>query len=113
MATNREVQREAEARYRERRRLTKDHGDYDWVAVLRVYNGDEICRKLTSPEKVELVRLILRAGGTAREHSERMNQREDTVWHWLHRYGERARAAGLDDPLRFCFLPEEALTVVT
>jgi len=102
------ARRASKARSRAARRVRASHGSYDWVVVLNYYNGRKVDRELTSPEKVEVVRLILREG-SVREHAERRGRPVQAVWDLVKSFEEQARAIGLDQPLRFCFLPEHEL----
>ncbi|WP_434439697.1 hypothetical protein [Lentzea sp. E54] len=76
--------------------------------VLNFYEGREVNRDLTSAEKVEVVRLVLRAGNL-REFAERRGMPQQAAWDLVKSFEDRARAIGLDQPLRFCFLPEHEL----
>lgn len=87
---------------------------YDWVVVKRHWDGQAVDRDLSSAEKVEIVRLTLRATARGQASSwwavaQKMGMKLETLEQWIVRYRARAEKIGLDSQLRFCFLPDAEL----
>lgn len=83
--------------------------DYDWVVVSKFWCGRPVGRKLTYSEKAEIVRLMLRHGGSALYYADRFGMKEDALYRWIVTHRSAALESGLSDPLRFQFLPEELI----
>jgi transposase-like protein len=87
----------------------RKYPDYDWVAVHRFWAGRANGLKLNRQEKAEIVRLMLRDGRDCGYFSQRFGMNVDALWRWVRDYRPRALEVGLSEPLRFQFLPEEAI----
>lgn len=83
-----------------RRRPLRD-AQYDWVIVFRVLGGRKPPRHLTSYERIEVIRLVLRSGIPLDTHpvTEAIGGRQ--VQRWLVAHKQSALLVGLDWQLRF------------
>lgn len=85
---------------RTRRRPLRD-AQYDWVIVLRVITGRKPPRHLTSYERIEVVRLMVRSAIPYKNHPAAIAVGERQVVRWLTAHKESALLVGLDSQLRF------------